>query len=374
MRQDRWWLRAPVLVAPDKFKGTMTAAEVAAAIAAGLREGGRHTEELPVADGGEGTADALLGALGGDWIDADATDALGRPIRARFAVLADALGAGASAARGSGRAARGSSRATRGSSRAARGSGRAARGPGRATRGSAIAVVEAAEASGLARIPENERDALAASTRGTGELIVAAADAGASHVVVAVGGTASTDGGTGALAALDEAGVDVELTVVCDVRTAYEHAARVFAPQKGADPATVKRLEKRLATFAARAPRDPRGVPMTGAGGGLAGGLYAHRNAKLVPGAPFVLEALGFDEKMRAASFVVTGEGRLDEQTLAGKAAGEVAVRCRQAGVACHAIVGQDAIDDFSVRVLALDGVFEATDVKALRAAGRALA
>ena len=327
MRQDRWWLRAPVLVAPDKFKGTFSAGEVAAAIAAGVREGGRNAEELPVADGGEGTADALLRALGGEWVEADASDALGRPIRARFALLPD----------------------------------------GRA-------VVEAAAASGLARIPEHERDAFAASSRGTGELIAAACDAGACDVLVAVGGTASTDAGAGALAALDEARVDPELTVVCDVRTPFEHAARVFAPQKGADAATVKRLQRRLTAFAEKAARDPRGVPMTGAGGGLSGGLYAQRRAKLVPGAPFVLDALGFDRRMRAAAFVVTGEGRLDEQTLEGKAAGEVAVRCRQAGVACHAIVGEAAIDDFSFRVLALDGLAEAGDLERLRLAGRELA
>jgi glycerate kinase len=327
VRQDRWWLRAPVLVAPDKFKGTYTAAEVAAAIADGLREGGRNAEELPVADGGEGTADALVRALGGEWLEADASDALGRPIRGRFALLAD----------------------------------------GRA-------VVEAAEASGLARIAAAERDAFAASSRGTGELIAAACEAGASHVLVAVGGTATTDGGAGALEALDDAGVDPGLTVICDVRTPFEHAARVFAPQKGADPATVKRLQTRLAAFAKKAKRDPRGMPMTGAGGGLSGGLHAERGAKLVPGAPFVLDALGFDARMRASAFVVTGEGRLDEQTLEGKAAGEVAVRCRQAGVACHAIVGQSAIDDFSFRVLALDGLAEATDPGELRAAGRELA
>jgi glycerate kinase len=238
----------------------------------------------------------------------------------------------------------------------------------------AVAVVEAAEASGLARIAEAERDAFAASTRGTGELIAAAWEAGAAHVLVAVGGTATTDGGAGALEALDEARADPDLTVISDVRTPFEQAARVFAPQKGADPDTIKRLQRRLTAFAKRAARDPRGVPMTGAGGGLAGGLYAQRGARLVPGAPFVLDALGFDARMRAASFVVTGEGRLDKQTLQGKAAGEVAVRCRQAGVACHAVVGEDAIDDFSVRVLALDGLIEAGDPAGLRAAGRALA
>lgn len=339
MKQDRWWLRAPVLVAPDKFKGTMTAPEVAAAIAAGLREGGRNADELPVADGGDGTAEALVRALGGEWVEADASDALGRPIRGRFALLA-APPAPGSAARVSG----------------------------------PVAVVEAAEASGLARVAAAERDAFAASSRGTGELIVAAVDAGATEVIVAVGGTATTDGGAGAIAALDEAGVDPRLTVACDVRTPFEQAARVFAPQKGADPDTVKRLQRRLDAFAAKAPIDPRGLPMTGAGGGLSGGLYARRNARLVPGAPYVLDALGFDERMRAAAFVVTGEGRLDDQTLAGKAAGEIAVRCRQAGVACHAVVGQTAIDDFNFRVLALDGLLEAGDPSALTVAGRALA
>jgi glycerate kinase len=314
-------------VAPDKFKGTMTAAEVAAAIAAGIRDGGRKAEELPVADGGDGTAAALVSALGGEWVEAEATDALGRSIAARFALLDD---------------------------------GRAA--------------VEAAEASGLARLDSDELDAFAASTRGTGELIVAACDAGASHVLVAVGGTAATDGGAGALAALEEARVDPKLTVICDVRTPFEQAAKVFAPQKGADAATVKRLARRLKAVAERAPRDPRGLALTGAGGGLSGGLYAHRGAALVPGAPFVLDTLGFDTRMRASAFVVTGEGRLDEQTLEGKAAGEVAVRCRQAGVACHAVVGQDGIDDFSVRVLALDGLLEAGDPAALRRAGRELA
>src|SRR4051812_12715605 len=304
----------------------MTAAEVAAPIADGLRDGGRKAEELPVADGGEGTAEALVGALGGEWIEADATDALGRPVRARFALLDQAPAAPASAARGRG----------------------------------GVAVVGAAAARGPAQIAPSDRDAFAATSRGTGELIAAACAAGASHVLVAVGGTASTDAGAGAVAALDEAAVDPQLTVICDVRTPFERAAWVFAPQKGADAETVKRLTRRLGAFAAKAPRDPRGLPMTGAGGGLSGGLYARRGARLVPGAPFVLDALGFNERMRAAAFIVTGEGRIDEQTLEGKAAGEVAVRCRQAGVACHAVVGEDALDDFSVRVLALDGLLEA--------------
>ena len=184
------------------------------------------------------------------------------------------------------------------------------------------AVVECAAASGLGLVKEAERDAWAASTYGTGELIAAAVEAGASSVLVAVGGSATTDGGAGAIEALKEAGVTPRMEVLCDVRTPFEDAARVFGPQKGADAAMVKRLSKRLAELAAAAPKDPRGVPMSGAAGGLAGGLWAHFGAKLVPGAPYVLDALGFDEAMRAALFVVTGEGRLDRQSLAGQGRG----------------------------------------------------
>jgi glycerate kinase len=313
-----------VLVAPDSFKGTFSAAEVAAAVARGLRAGGREAVELPIADGGEGTMDAL----GGSARTAEVSDPLGRPVEARFSLLDD----------------------------------------GR------TAVVEMAEASGLRLVAEDERDAFAASTRGTGELIAAAVAAGARSILVAVGGSATTDGGAGALEALDEAGVDVPITVLCDVRTAWEDAPRVFGPQKGADARTVRQLEKRLDQLAERAPRDPRGVPMTGCAGGLSGGLWAFRDARLVPGAPFVLDAVGFDELMRAARFVVTGEGRLDAQTLEGKACAEVATRARQGGVACHAVVGVNDLDPFSARVLDFGLVMEAGDERALEAAGRRLA
>jgi glycerate 2-kinase len=191
---------------------------------------------------------------------------------------------------------------------------------------------------------------------------------------VAVGGSATTDGGAGAVGALSDAGLRPELVVACDVRTRWEDAPRVYGPQKGADPETVRRLERRLARLARAAPRDPRGVPLTGAAGGLSGGLWAHLGAKLVPGAPYVLDALGFDRAMRASRFVVTGEGRLDDQTLAGKVVGEVATRCRQAGVACHAVVGRDALDTFMERLIDLSTVTEAGTARRLRAAGRRLA
>ncbi|MFL5884605.1 MAG: glycerate kinase [Thermoleophilaceae bacterium] len=315
---------APALVAPDSFKGTIPAADAAAAIAAGLRAGGREAIELPLGDGGEGTMDALLAARGGSLREAEVSDPLGRPVTARYAVLDDGT-----------------------------------------------AVVEAAQASGLALLAESELDPWNTSSRGTGELIAAT---GAQDVLVAVGGTATMDGGAGAVEALQEAGFDGSITAICDVRTPWEDAPRVFGPQKGADPACVKRLEHRFATLAQKAPRDPRGEPNTGCAGGLSGGLWAWLGVRLVPGAAFVLDEVGFDGRMRAARFVVTGEGRLDEQTLAGKLVGEVATRCRQAGVGCHAVVGRDALDPFLVRLLDLASVREAGDVRALRQAGRELA
>jgi glycerate 2-kinase len=333
----------PALVAPDSFKGTFSARDVAAAIAEGLRAAGREARELPVADGGEGTMDVLLDQLGGEVRELTVSDPLGRPVEAAFALLPDGS-----------------------------------------------AVVEMARASGLALVAESERDAWAASTRGTGELIAAAAEAGASPIVVTVGGSATTDGGAGALEALKEAGFaptagsaasrrgassvsTLELQVVCDVRVPFEDAPRVFGPQKGADRAMVGRLERRLDKLAGSFSRDPRGELMTGCAGGLSGGLWAAYGAELVPGAPYVLDAIGFDSLMRGSAFVVTGEGSLDEQTLQGKIVGEIATRCRQGGVPCHAIVGRDQLDAFSERIIDLASVTEATTLRALRDAGAAL-
>lgn len=319
----------PALVAPDSFKGTFTAAQVAAAIARGLRAAGQPAGELPVADGGEGTQAALLAGRGGEEHTARVHDPLGREIDASFALLDE---------------------------------GRSA-------------VVEVAAASGLTLVDEEERDAWAASSYGTGELIAAAYEHGAQTVLVGVGGSATTDGGSGAVAALRDAGAAPrELVLICDVRTPWEDSPRVFAPQKGADPATVGRLSARLDDMAGTLPRDPRGEPMTGAAGGLSGGLWAEFGARLVPGAAYVLDAVGFDAAMRGARFVVTGEGRIDHQSLAGKAVGEVATRCRQAGVGCHAVVGRDALDLFGQRVIDLGSVREATTIEQLERAGGAIA
>jgi glycerate 2-kinase len=317
----------PALVAPDSFKGTFSAREVAAAIARGLRAAGREAQEMPVADGGEGTIDALLSTLEGELRTARVADPLGRPVDAAFALI----------------------------------------------EGGRTGIVEMARASGLGLVAEHERDAWAASTRGTGELIVAAVEAGVERVIVTVGGSATTDGGAGALEALEEAGTTVEMDILCDVRTPFESAPRVFGPQKGADAALVRKLEQRLDRLADTFKRDPRGEPMTGCAGGLSGGLWAQHGGRLQDGPAFVLNALGFDESMRASAFVVTGEGRIDEQTLQGKLVGEVATRCRQAGVPCHGIVGRIELDAFSQRILDFASLREATTLEELEEAGRRL-
>ncbi|MFZ0039933.1 MAG: glycerate kinase, partial [Solirubrobacteraceae bacterium] len=282
----------------------------------------------PIADGGEGTVAALVAALEPDVHHASVTDPLGREIDAEFAI------------------------------------------------DGTEAYLETAAASGLHLVADDERDAWAASTAGTGELILAAVRAGARTIALGVGGSATTDGGAGALAAIERGGgLDrANLIVLCDVRTSFEDAARVFAPQKGADEEQVRRLTKRLNDLARRLPKDPRGIVMTGAAGGLSGGLWAALGARLVAGAPFVLDAVGFDDRMRAARAVVTGEGKLDEQSLVGKAVSEVATRARQAGVPCHAVVGTRELDSMGARVLDLDRVLEATTLTELEAAGRELA
>jgi glycerate 2-kinase len=319
-----------VLVAPDSFKGTLRATQVAAAIGRGLESAGVPVDLCPVADGGEGTMEVLLTALGGETRGAEVSDPLGRPVRAGFALIEDG----------------------------------------------GTAIVEMAAASGLGLVGDEERDAEAASTRGTGELIAAAVDEGAQVVVVGAGGSATTDGGAGAIEALEEHGGlrGARLVVLCDVRTPFERAAAEFAPQKGADAAAVKRLTARLGEQARRLPKDPTGLPLTGAAGGLSGGLWAAFGARLEPGAPFVLDALAFDARMRAARAVVVGEGKMDASTLRGKAAAEIAVRARQAGITTHAVVGRNELGSFDVRILALERILEAGTLAELEAAGVQLA
>jgi glycerate kinase len=323
-------VRGTVLVAPDSFKGTFTATEVAESVGEGLREAGRPVDLCPVADGGEGTLEALRPAFGGELRTVAVHGPLGRPLRASFLLSDD----------------------------------------GR------TAIVETAAASGLDLMPRRSRDPFAASTQGTGELMAAAVAAGASTVLLGVGGSATTDGGAGAIDAIEAAGGlgDARLVVLCDVRTPFEDAARVFGPQKGADPDGVKRLEARLHRQARGMPRDPRGLEMTGGAGGLSGGLWATFGAELVSGAAFVLDAVEFDRRMRAARAVVTGEGKLDQQSLVGKLVSEIATRARQRGVPCDAVCGTRALDAMGARMLDLEHILEATTVDELRRAGRELA
>ena len=321
-----------VLVAPDSFKGTFTAFRVSDAIGAGVAEAGLPVDRCPVADGGEGTLEVLASAFGAELLSARVSDPLGRPVEAPFA-LCD-------------------------------------------VRGNVLGIVETARASGLSLVQERELDPLAATSYGTGELIMAAVDAGARTVYLGVGGSATTDGGAGALRAIRDAGglQGARVTVLSDVRTPFEQAAVVYGPQKGASPDDVRRLTSRLHRLARGMARDPRGLPMTGAAGGLSGGLWAELGAELVSGASFILDELDFDRRMRQARAVVTGEGRLDQQSLAGKAVSEIATRARQNGVPCHAIVGQRSLDAFGLRILDLQAVVEARTAPAIEAAGRRVA
>lgn len=290
---------ATILVAPDSFKGTFGAPEVAEALARGCEEGGARADRCPVADGGEGTAAVLLAARGGEWVAVPVHDPLGRPIEARFALLDDGE----------------------------------------------LAVVDVAAASGLDLIAPAERDPWRASTRGTGELIRRASELGARRVLVAAGGSATVDGGAGAVEALREhpPPAGSSLTVLCDVTVPWERCAEIFGPQKGADPELVGRLSARLDELASGMRRDPRGVPMSGAAGGLSGALWAACDAELVAGAPFVFEMVGLERRLAAAAAVITGEGRLDAQSALGKVVGELSGRAVGAGVPLHAVVGSVA-------------------------------
>lgn len=288
-----------VLVCPDKFRGTLTAAQAAAAIAAGLRTAGiDDATELPLADGGEGTLDVLLAARGGESREARVTGPHGRTVVARYGLLPDG-----------------------------------------------VAVVEMAQASGLARVPGNN-DPLTATTYGTGQLIALAEHDGAISVIVGVGGSATVDGGRGALEALGWHRSRIPIVVACDVATGFLDAARIFGPQKGAGPEAVEHLQDRLRRFAAelqeRTGVDVRELSGAGAAGGLAGGLAAI-GATLRPGFAVVAEAVGFAAELERSAAVVTGEGKLDDTSLAGKVVGEVLAAAARLPRPAAVVVGQAA-------------------------------
>ncbi len=235
-------------------------------------------------------------------------------------------------------------------------------------------MLDVAAASGLTLTGPAELDAERASSAGTGELIAAAIDADVKRVLVAAGGSATTDGGDGAIKALEAAGGlrGARLEVLCDTTVPFERAAEVFAPQKGADPAQVDRLKSRLTALAAALPRDPRDRAMTGAAGGLAGGLWAAFGAHLIPGAATVLGMLGFDRRLEDADAVITGEGRFDDQSLEGKLPGEIARRCRAARIPLHVIAGEIAFRVGQER--GVTSLTEAGDPQAIANAAEAIA
>jgi glycerate kinase len=326
-----------LVAAPNALKGSLSPFEAAAAIAKGARRALSDIEvvELGIADGGDGTAEVVCRARGGSFREVGALDPLGRPRLARYAWLDDAT-----------------------------------------------AVIDVATASGLALLAPAERNALIASSFGTGQLIRAALDAGARSIVLGVGGSATVDGGAGILQALgarlfDAAGNelapggaalsglsridvselhararDVPLDIACDVDSPLLGelgAARLFGPQKGASPVDVLQLEQALERLAAVIARDfgreVRTVTSGGAAGGIAAGLYGVLGARLVPGVDLVLDAVGFDAALEGANLCITAEGLLDRQSLRNKGPFGVARRAAARGVPVVALGGGIASD-----------------------------
>jgi glycerate kinase len=293
-----------VVAAVDKFRGTASAADVARAIGHACWELGHECEEIALADGGEG----LLDVLGGPNRRTVVTGPLGDPIEAEW----------------------------------------------RLHRGTAI--IEMARTSGLVLAGGAEgNDPMAASTTGVGELIDRALDAGADRIIVGLGGSATTDGGLGALRAIHAPARlrRVVLLVACDVTTLFVDAARVFGPQKGATAAQVALLTRRLERLA-QMYREEYGVdvstiPGSGAAGGLAGALAA-LGGRLAPGFELVADEVDLSDRLEGVDLVITGEGHLDEQSFEGKVVGGVATYAGEAGAPVHAIVG-DADDDARRRI-----------------------
>lgn len=320
-----------MLVAPDKFKGSLTAEQVAAAIVAGIHDvlPGKAARIVPVADGGDGTVDAAL-AAGFTRVNVSAHGPTGELVDAAIAVR------------------------------------------------DGVAVVETAAACGLVRLPGGRREPMTATSFGAGDLVRAALDAGCRTIVLGVGGSASTDGGAGMLQALgagvfdatgvslppgggplaDVARVDMstvdgrlvaaEIVLACDVDNPLlgpTGAAATFGPQKGADPAQVQQLDRGLARWAkvlsAATGRDVAEAPGAGAAGGIGYAALAGLGAVRRPGIELLLELVGFDEQLSGAELVITGEGSLDEQTLHGKAPAGVADAARSAGIPVVAVAGR---------------------------------
>ncbi|QEH37000.1 Glycerate 2-kinase [Aquisphaera giovannonii] len=322
-----------IVIAPDKFKGCLTAAEVAEALARGVTSvlPDAEMDRVPMADGGEGTVAALVAATGGRVREAAVTGPMGEPITAEFGLLGD----------------------------------------GR------TAVLEMAAASGLVLVPKERRDPLRASTRGTGELLRASIRAGVGRVILGIGGSATNDAGAGLGQALGFRLLDadgnelgpgggelgrlsrierpeeppipdgVEVLVACDVTNPLcgpDGASAVYGPQKGASPEAVRELDRNLARFAEIVARDLKveiaGVPGSGAAGGLGGGLLAFAGARLARGVDLITEAVRLRDRLDGADLCLTGEGSMDGQTAFGKTAVGVSRLARSLGIPTFAFAG----------------------------------
>ena len=355
-----------IVIAPDSFKESLSALQVADAIEAGMREVWPDATyvKVPVADGGEGTVQAMIDATGGRRVDVRVTGPLGQTVDAFYGVSGD------------------------------------------------LAVIEMAAASGLEGVPPDLRDPRTATSRGTGELILAALEAGARRFVLGVGGSATNDGGAGMLQALgvrlldadgrdlgpggadlarldriDVSGLDArvrdaEFRIACDVDNPLvgpRGASAVFGPQKGATPAMVAQLDAALAHYADVIRRDLdqdiAQLPGAGAGGGIAAAMVVFLKGQLRPGVEIVMEAVGLDAAMRDADLVVTGEGRIDGQTVHGKTPMGVANVARRHGKPVVAIGGSLAADADAVHAHGIEVVTAAVArpcsvAEALAAAG----
>jgi glycerate kinase len=327
-----------ILIAPDKFKGALTAREVAESIAKGLREAlpDLQIDIVPMADGGEGTAEAICEVRGGSWLKCKARDPLGREMEARYAWIEDGE----------------------------------------------LAVMEMSEAAGMRRLSESERDPVRATTFGVGEMILNAASRGANEIIIGLGGSATNDGGSGLARALGyrfdceheheqeqenarerehvtglvnlsriEKPRDLKLPKIIaavDVQNPLlgkNGATRVFGPQKGASKGELNVLERALTRLADVVAEefdfDYRDKPGAGAAGGLGFGLMSFCGATIRPGLDVVAEAVGLQSKMKAVDVVITGEGSLDRQTLEGKTPAGVARLARKLGKKVFAIAGR---------------------------------
>lgn len=292
-----------IVIACDSYKGCLSSSEVARAAAEGVAEVYPDCEivRLAVADGGEGTVDALVETLGGHLECAEVSDPLGRPVKAAYGIAGD------------------------------------------------LAIIESAAACGLTLLTKEERNPLITTTKGLGELILAAIDKSCRRFLIGLGGSATNDGGMGMISAdgFLERACGMKFTVACDVDTPYigaHGASRVFGPQKGASEEDVEILEERLRGYALKILADT-GIDVSdmagaGAAGGLGGAFRAYLGAELKRGVDLVLDQIDFDSAIEGADLVITGEGCSDYQTLKGKTASGVLERAERAGVPVALVSG----------------------------------